>query len=104
VKPLAEIAEILCGINDPKTMDQLLRELFTGGELATLELRWRLLKDLFDGTPQRKIAETHRISLCKITRGSKVLKKRGSVVRRLLEAARGEPHEHDPLDKHLPPP
>ncbi|MBU1410961.1 transcriptional regulator, partial [Myxococcota bacterium] len=52
MKPLAEIAAVLCGIQDPKTMDQFLRELFTGGELATLELRWRLLKDLFDGTPQ----------------------------------------------------
>jgi TrpR family trp operon transcriptional repressor len=104
VKPLAEIAAVLCGIQDPKTMDQFLRELFTGGELATLELRWRLLKDLFDGTPQRKIAETHRISLCKITRGSKVLKKRGSVVRKILEAARGDHHEHEPHDEPVPPP
>ncbi len=90
---LAEIAAVLCGIEDPRTMERLLSELFTSRELATLELRWRLLRDLFEGMPQRKIAEAHRISLCKITRGSRVLKQRGSVVRKIFEAAQGDNHE-----------
>jgi TrpR family trp operon transcriptional repressor len=34
---------------------------------------------------QRKIAEKYGISLCKITRGSKVLKKDGSVALKVLD-------------------
>jgi Trp operon repressor len=100
VNRFSEIAAVLSGIEDPKMMELFLKELFTDRELATLELRWRLLQDLFVGIPQRKIAETHRISLCKITRGSKVLKKRGSVARRILEAAQGNENEPDPPRPH----
>ncbi len=40
--------------------------------------RWALVKELSHGTAQRRIAEDLGLSLCKITRGSRELKKEGS--------------------------
>jgi TrpR family transcriptional regulator, trp operon repressor len=80
-----EISEMLVSIKDTDEMKKLLGELFTKKELDTLALRWCLLKDLFDGMPQRKIAERYSISLCKITRGTKVLKKRNGAVKGILK-------------------
>jgi len=59
-------------------------EIFTGRERNDLALRWKLMQRLADGVPQRKIAAELGISLCKITRGAKVLKIPGSVSKRLL--------------------
>ncbi|HQQ15051.1 MAG TPA: Trp family transcriptional regulator, partial [Deltaproteobacteria bacterium] len=41
------------------------------------------------GHTQRNIASRHKISLCKITRGSKILKKPGSITKKLLDARYG---------------
>jgi TrpR family trp operon transcriptional repressor len=51
-------------------------------------LRWTLLELLAGGVPQRKIAEDLQISLCKITRGSKIMKQRGAVTARVLRERR----------------
>jgi len=51
-----------------------------------------LMKDLYRGIPQREIAANHGISLCKITRGSKILKQKGSYCRKILS---------DRYDDHL---
>ncbi|MDR2143572.1 MAG: trp operon repressor, partial [Treponema sp.] len=37
------------------------------------------------GMPQREIAKSLEVSLCKITRGSRELKKSGSAFRRILD-------------------
>jgi TrpR family trp operon transcriptional repressor len=50
----------------------------TPAELENLELRWQLLRLLAGGVPQREIASRLGISLCKITRGSRILKDRES--------------------------
>lgn len=81
-----EIVEILVGITDADEMERFLREILTEKERHVLALRWKLLKDLHAGRTQRRIAADYRISLCKITRGSKILKERESVIRRLLDA------------------
>jgi len=47
--------------------------------------RWALVKELSHGTAQRRIAEDLGLSLCKITRGSRELKKEGSAFKMLLE-------------------
>jgi TrpR family trp operon transcriptional repressor len=67
-------------------MASFFEEIFTPKELKDLELRWELLKELHAGQTQRSIAARHKISLCKITRGSKVLKKQGSITKRLLDS------------------
>jgi TrpR family trp operon transcriptional repressor len=80
-----ELLDIISGIKNTDELEQLFKDLFTPAELDDLTLRWKLLKDLHQGLPQRRIAEKYRISLCKITRGSKVLKKEGGMVKTILK-------------------
>ncbi|MCK5311480.1 MAG: transcriptional regulator [Desulfobacteraceae bacterium] len=75
---------VICEISDVDDLSLLFDELFTSAELSDLNLRWKLMKDLHTGLPQRKIAEKYGISLCKITRGSKILKTKGSSVLKIL--------------------
>ncbi len=82
---LADLARRLVSIDRPETALGLLDELLTPGERHDLALRWRLLRLLREGVPQRRIARDLRVSLCKITRGSSVLKAPESVCRALLD-------------------
>ncbi len=74
-----ELIDALVSIRDREKMKRILEELLTPAELKNLELRWELMKNLAEGIPQREIARRHGISLCKITRGSKILKDPESV-------------------------
>ncbi|MGM0642906.1 MAG: Trp family transcriptional regulator [Thermodesulfobacteriota bacterium] len=85
-----DLLNILASVTDADEMETLFTELFTASELSALSLRWKLLKDLYSGMPQRKIAEKYGISLCKITRGSKILKKQDSAVLNVLQKWSGE--------------
>ena len=78
------LLRVICKISDINELNALFEELFTSAELSDLTLRWKLMKDLHSGVPQRKIAEKYGISLCKITRGSKVLKKKNSSVLKIM--------------------
>lgn len=88
--PTEELIEIFSEISDKDQMQKLLEEILTEKERKDLALRWQLMKELHSGTTQRKIASDLRISLCKITRGSKILKKSESIVRQLLEERFGK--------------
>lgn len=79
-----ELAGIFAGIDDKSRMKHLFEELFTPAERSTFELRWELLKSLHAGKTQREIAEEFGISLCKITRGSKILKDKNSELSKIL--------------------
>lgn len=79
-----ELIELFKKVNDHETMACLFREIFTEKELSDLVLRWELMKGLHRGETQRSIAARHGISLCKITRGSRLLKDPNSVINRLL--------------------
>jgi TrpR family transcriptional regulator, trp operon repressor len=81
---LQALARALVSISERKEMESFLEELLTQGELCDVTLRWRLLELLAQGVSQRKIAEELQISLCKITRGSRILKNKRSVARQLL--------------------
>ncbi len=83
--PDHEIEQVFAGIRDTREMIEFFQEIFTPKEISDLTLRWQLLKELYEGNPQRSIAEKHRISLCKITRGSKILKGDSSFTRRILD-------------------
>jgi TrpR family trp operon transcriptional repressor len=85
------VAAVLASIGSAEEMSGFLRELLTPGEVRDITLRWRLLERLTEGVTQRKIAGELGISLCKITRGSKILKQKGAVTSRMLrdEAAGG---------------
>ncbi len=83
-RALAAIADVLASITSPAEMSRFLEELLTPGEVRDITLRWRLLELLAGGKPQRKIAEELQISLCKITRGSRILKQKGAVTAKVL--------------------
>ena len=84
------VAEVLASVREPRTMARLLEELLTPAERHDLALRWRLLGCLRRGDTQRRIATDLGISLCKITRGSRILKQPGSVSARLLASRAGK--------------
>lgn len=71
---LHELIDIFTKTNNYEEMQKLFEELFTQREKYDFALRWRLMKELYQGKPQRTIASELGISLCKITRGSKILK------------------------------
>ncbi len=79
-----ELLEVISSIKDLDELTSFFNEIFTPAELDDISLRWKLLKDLHEGMTQRKIAEKYGISLCKITRGSKVLKSKDSIVLKVL--------------------
>lgn len=72
-------------IDNERDMEKFLEEILTESERDALVFRWRLMKDLYHGETQRHIAEKHHISLCKITRGSKILKNKNSITLKLLK-------------------
>ena len=83
-RSLSALAEALSSVSSAEEMERFLRELLTDSELRDITLRWQLLNLLTQGVPQRKIADSLQISLCKITRGSRILKKQDSICARML--------------------
>lgn len=79
-----DLLKVISSFEDLKEMEKFFEEIFTPAELADISLRWKLMKDLHNGMTQRKIAQKYSISLCKITRGSKILKSKGSISLKLL--------------------
>lgn len=87
-----DLVKVFASTTDVQDMQRLLEEMLTPNERKDLLLRWNLMKDLYRGLPQREIAASYGISLCKITRGSKILKQKDSYCKRLLS---------DRYDDHL---
>jgi TrpR family trp operon transcriptional repressor len=81
---LTELANALAGTDDPGLISDFLYCLLTPAEIADIATRWALVKELKRRTPQREIAKDLGISLCKITRGSRELKKPDSAFQRIL--------------------
>jgi TrpR family trp operon transcriptional repressor len=81
---IEEIAEVLSGAEKAEAA-MLLTELLTESEINTLLLRWELMKRLREGQTQRKIAGDLKISLCKVTRGNKILKNPRAATTKILE-------------------
>jgi len=85
-KDIQSFARLLAGVSNPQAMRRILDEILTPSELHDLALRWRLLQHLYAGESQRHIAGALGISLCKITRGSRILKRDKGELRKLLDA------------------
>ena len=81
---LARFAAAAASVTDRAEMETFLAELLTPNELHDLVLRWELLELLEEGVSQRQVAAALGISLCKITRGAKILKRPGSIAARVL--------------------
>ena len=83
---LKDICRVLCTIDSPQQMQDFLTEMLTPSECRDLALRWELMQLLKENVPQRQIAKKLGISLCKITRGAKILKQDHSVSKQYLAA------------------
>ncbi len=82
---IAELAEILGRIKDPELIKGFLECILTRREIEEVIGRWELVKLLDRGMSQRKVAQKLGMSLCKITRGSKELKKEHSALKRVIK-------------------
>jgi TrpR family trp operon transcriptional repressor len=85
-----EIAKVFCQIDDPEVMKKFFDEIFTPAERHDFALRWELMKLIRQGVTQRHIASQLGISLCKITRGAKIVKNQDSVTNQILNSKLGE--------------
>jgi TrpR family trp operon transcriptional repressor len=85
-RAIDQIAAILAKIEDRRLIREFLICILTKYEIKEIAGRWELVKLLYNGMSQRKIAEQLGMSLCKITRGSKELKKRDSAFKTVLDA------------------
>jgi TrpR family trp operon transcriptional repressor len=88
-----ELAGLLAGARDAALVEDFLISLLTPRELRQVSRRWALVKLLDQGVSQRTISRRLGMSLCKITRGSKELKKRNSAFKRMMSTRRN-PNEH----------
>jgi TrpR family transcriptional regulator, trp operon repressor len=83
---ISEMAHALSSA-DPSLIEEFLFSLFTASEADEIAKRWALVKQIANGRPQREIAKDLGLSLCKITRGSRELKKEFSAFKRMLRLA-----------------
>ena len=88
---LSELAAALAKTQDPFLIKNFLCRLLTPAETADIAARWALVKALEQKIPQREIAKTLGLSLCKITRGSKEMKNPDQAFQKMLAAAREAP-------------
>lgn len=88
---LAEMSGAIAKVHDAELIEEFLYSLFTKAETDEMAKRWALVKRLAEGATQRSIASELHLSLCKITRGSRELKREGSPFRAMLEAAGYKP-------------
>lgn len=81
---MKKLISVFTSICNDKEMDAFFHEIFTESEINDFNLRWRLMEKLNSGDSQRKIAADLGVSLCKITRGAKILKNSESVSKKYL--------------------
>lgn len=86
---LREISNLLANTDDSQRIYSFLNALLTPNEVEEISKRWALLKLLDLGMSQRSIASELGISLCKITRGSKELQKKDSIMKYFINFSRG---------------
>ncbi|MCL2843914.1 MAG: trp operon repressor [Chitinivibrionia bacterium] len=79
------IVQALCQINGEEKMSAFLDEILTEAEKKSIYARWELMLRLKKGETHRKIASDLQMSLCKITRGNKILKNNQSITNTLFK-------------------
>jgi TrpR family trp operon transcriptional repressor len=85
MRGLHEIAEALAGIRDAGLIRRFLESILTPREREEIAGRWLLVKLLDQGESQRHVAKRLGMSLCKITRGSRELRRRHSAFKAVLD-------------------
>jgi TrpR family trp operon transcriptional repressor len=82
--PLNELSRALAMANDPELIKGFLESLLTENEVSDISTRWTLVRLIEHGMSQRTISRELGLSLCKITRGSRELKKEDSPFARMI--------------------
>ena len=82
---IKKIAQIFSNLSTNNEVENFLNEIFTQNELETLSKRWRIMELLFQGKTQREIVQELNVSLCKVTRGSKILKDENAITTKILK-------------------
>lgn len=85
METLKEISKLVKNINTEAEITAFFKELLTESEIETLSKRWRILGMLKQGYTQREIAKELQVSLCKVTRGAKIMKDGTSTLARYLK-------------------
>ena len=85
MKNLKEISKLIKNLASENEIYDFLLEILTQSEVETLSKRWQILKLLNEGKTQRDIAQNLKVSLCKVTRGAKILKSENSVIYKNLK-------------------
>ncbi len=80
----SELCAALAAADDPALIGEFLECLLTPSEKHEVSTRWALVREIDKGVTQREIARKMGLSLCKITRGSRELKKDDSPFRKML--------------------
>jgi TrpR family transcriptional regulator, trp operon repressor len=94
MKKINEIASVLAATKDKKVIEKFLLSLLTRSEVEEISSRWELVKLLNSGLSQRKIASKLGLSLCKITRGSRELKKKSSAFKHMINVFTKNSNNH----------
>jgi len=81
---LHEISSAISKLKNAEHVESFLTDLLTQSELQDVVKRWKILKLLKENKSQRNIAQELSVSLCKITRGAKILKNNKSIIRQTL--------------------
>ena len=81
---LSEICSVISKFETAEQIELFLSELLTPSELEDVTKRWKITKLLHDKKSQRNIAQELSVSLCKVTRGAKILKNNNSIIRQTL--------------------
>ena len=84
MKNIQEISKLVKNLHTEAEVESFFKELLTKSEIETLSKRWRILKMLKNSSTQREIASELKVSLCKVTRGAKILKNQNAIVKKFL--------------------
>ena len=81
---IQEISKLVKSLHTEAEIEAFFKELLTKSEIEILSKRWRILNLLNQGVTQREIAKSLQVSLCKVTRGAKILKDKNSILSKNL--------------------
>jgi TrpR family trp operon transcriptional repressor len=82
---LQEISDALSRADDGAFIRSFFECILTGAERRRISQRWLLVREIQRGATQRATAKKLGLSLCKITRGARLLKNPESPFRKMLE-------------------
>ncbi len=81
---MKDLYKLIFELKSAKDIEKFFNEIFTDNEIETLSKRWRILKLLARNYTQREISNELNVSLCKVTRGSRILKDKNAIVTKYL--------------------